>query len=77
MHLVKYRFFESLNRQGVTVGYISSFLNKTLKLDSIKLLIRKVYFFLFLDNMKCFGVSNTDASKDSLTVPERKGFITE
>ena len=66
MHLVKYRFFDILNRRRVIAGYISRFLNKHLKLDSMQLSIRKVYFVLFLENMKYFGAINENASKDSL-----------
>ena len=50
------------------------FLEKNLKLDSMKLSIRKVFF---LENVKCFGAINEDASNDSFTVPRLKGFIPE
>ena len=40
----------------------------------MKLAIRKVCFVLFLENVKCFGAINKDASTDSLTVARLKGI---
>ena len=53
------------------------FLEESLKLDSMRLSIHKVYFVLSIENVKCFGDINEDASKDSLAEPRLKGFITE
>ena len=39
----------------------------------MKLSIRKAYFVLFLEDMKCFGAINEDLSKYSLTVARNSG----
>ena len=43
----------------------------------MKLSIRKVYFVLFPENVKCFKAIDKDESKDSSAAPRLKGFILE
>ena len=44
---------------------------------AISSFLKTIYSVLFLENVKCFGDIKEDGTKDSLTVPRLKGFISE